>query len=162
MMYDPMVDQLAAPDVPAPSTTSLVDALIRVTDRLSLVVAEETEALKEPRFADIQRLGPEKSKLATNYDTMARALRKRPAEEIKADPAMAQRLAQAVRRLDGAARANAEALRIQMTANRRILDLIAKTAANAAKPSFSYGGTRLGHGIRAQYAAPPVAINRVF
>jgi flagellar biosynthesis/type III secretory pathway chaperone len=161
-MYDPMVDQLAAPDVPAPSTSSLVDALIRVTERLSLIVAEETDALKVPCFADIQRIGPEKSKLATNYDTMARALRKRPAEEIKADPATAQRLAQAVRRLDGAARENAEALRVQMMANRRILDLIATAAATAAKPNFSYGGTRLGHGIRAQYTAPPVAVNRVF
>ena len=161
-MFDPMVDQLAAPDVPAPSTGSLVDALIRVTERLSTIVAEETDALRVPRFADIQRLGPEKSKLATNYDTMARALRKRPPEEIKADPVTAQRLAQAVRRLDGAARENAEALRLQMTANRRILDLIAKAAATAAKPNFSYGGSRLGHGIRAQYAAPPVAINRVF
>lgn len=161
-MYDPMVDQLAAPDVPAPSTGSLVDALIRVTERLSSVVAEETDALKVPRFADIQRLGPEKSKLATNYDTMVRALGKRPAEEIKADPATVQRLAQAVRRLDGATRENAEALRLQMTANRRILDLIANAAATAAKPNFSYGGNRLGHGIRAQYAAPPVAVNRVF
>lgn len=161
-MYDPMVDQLATPDVPAPSTGSLVDALIRVTERLSMVVAEETDALKVPRFADIQRLGPEKSKLATNYDTMVRALGKRPAEEIKADPVTAQRLAAAVRHLDGAARENAEALRLQMTANRRILDLIAKAAATAAKPNFSYGGTRLGHGIRAQYAAPPVAVNRVF
>ena len=161
-MYDPVVDQLAAPDVPAPSTGSLVDALIRVTERLSNVVIEETDALKVPRFADIQRLGPEKSKLATNYDTMVRALGKRPAEEIKSDPVMTQRLTQAVRRLNGAARENAEALRVQMTANRRILDLIASAAATAAKPNFSYGGTRLGHGIRAQYAALPVAINRVF
>jgi flagellar biosynthesis/type III secretory pathway chaperone len=160
-MYDPMVDQLAATDVPPPSTGSLVDALIRVTERLSLVVEEETDALKGPRFADIQRLGPEKSKLATNYDTMVRALGKRPPAEVKADPAMAQRLAQAVRKLDGAARENAEALRVQMTANRRVLDLIAKAAATAAKPSFSYGSARLGHGIRAQYSAPPVAVNRV-
>ena len=161
-MYEPMVDQLAAPDCAPPATSSLVDALIRVTDRLSTIVAEETEALKEPRFAEIQRLGPEKSKLATNYDTMVRALGKRPPAEIKADAEAAQRLAQAVRRLDGAARANAEALRLQMTANRRILDLIAKAATSAAKPNFSYGGTRLGHGIRAQYASPPVAVNRVF
>jgi flagellar biosynthesis/type III secretory pathway chaperone len=161
-MFDPTVEALAAPDVPAPTTSSLIDALIRVTDRLSDVVVEETDALRVPRFADIQRLGPEKSKLATNYDTMARALAKRPREEVKADPEVAQRLAQAVRRLDGVARENAEALRVQMTANRRILDLIAKAAANAAKPNFSYGGERLGHGIRAQFAAPPVAINRVF
>lgn len=161
-MYDPMVDALATPDVPAPTTGSLVDALIRVTERLVQVVAEETDALKVPRFADIQRLGPEKSKLATNYDTMVRALGKRPKEEVKADPVAAQRLAQAVRGLDGAARANAEALRLQMTANRRILDLIAKAATTAAKPNFSYGGSRLGHGIRAQYAAPPVAVNQVF
>ncbi|GGF39023.1 hypothetical protein GCM10011611_51730 [Aliidongia dinghuensis] len=160
-MYDPMVDALAAPDTP-PSTGSLISALIRVTDRLSQVVAEETDALKVPRFADVQRLGPEKSKLAANYDTMARALGQRPQHEIKADPEVALRLADAVRRLDGAARANAEALRVQMAANRQILDLIAKTAATAAKPNFSYGGQRLGHGIRAQYAAPPVAINRVF
>jgi flagellar biosynthesis/type III secretory pathway chaperone len=161
-MYDPMVDALAAPDVPAPTTGSLIDALIRVTDRLAQVVVEETDALKVPRFADIQRLGPEKSKLATNYDTMVRALAKRPPNEVKADPAVAQRLAQAVRHLDGVARENAEALRVQMTANRRILDLIAKAATTAAKPNFSYGRERLGHGIRAQYAAPPVAINRVF
>jgi len=115
-----------------------------------------------PRFADVQRLGPEKSKLATNYDTMVRALGKRSQEEVKADLTLAQRLAQAVRRLDGAARENAEALRVQMAANRRILDLIAKAATTAAKPNFSYGGNRLGHGIRAQFAAPPVAINRVF
>ncbi|HEV2674065.1 MAG TPA: hypothetical protein VGV37_05945 [Aliidongia sp.] len=161
-MYDPMVDALAAPDVPAPTTSSLVDALLRVTERLTQVVAEETDALKIPRFADVQRLGPEKSKLATNYDTMVRALGKRPKEEIKADPDIVERLALAVRRLDGVSRENAEALRLQMTANRRILDLIAKAATTAAKPNFSYGGTRLGHGIRAQFASPPVAVNRVF
>ena len=161
-MYDPTVDALAAPDVPAPTTSSLMDALIRVSERLTQVVSEETDALKVPRFADVQRLGPEKSKLATNYDTIARALGKRPQEEIKADLTVAQRLAQAVRRLDSAARENAEALRVQMVANRRILDLIAKAATTAAKPNFSYGGNRLGHGIRAQFAAPPVAINRVF
>jgi hypothetical protein len=161
-MYDPMVDALAAADVPPPSTSSLVDALIRVTERLSLVVAEETEALVEPRFADIRRLGPEKSKLATNYDTMVRALGARPAAEVTADPLATERLAQAVRRLDQSARENANALELQMKANRRILDLIAQTAATAAKPNFSYGGNRLGYGIRGQYAAPPIAINRVF
>jgi hypothetical protein len=85
----------------------------------------------------------------------------RPIGEINGMPGWHQ-LADGLKRLHAATRLNAGALELQMKANGRVLDIIKRAATTAARPVFTYGTTRLGHGHRTKHDAPPVAVNRIF
>jgi hypothetical protein len=141
------------------SLDRLVLELIAVSERLAELMAAETTVLRAPGLPKLDRIVPEKLKLAARYDTLMQLARLQPKEEFAQD-ANAARLGQAIRRLDGLARDNAAAVEIHLKATRRVLDLVARAARRATTTNFTYGKQRLGYGARSE-RHPSIAVNRV-
>jgi hypothetical protein len=143
-----------------PQPRSLVSELALVADQLSDVVEEESTLLDGSRWAEMNILCPRKNRLAMRYDALMQTVATLPRDTVLADPD-AERLKLAASKLDTAIRRNARQLQIHIQANRRVAEIVARAARNAATPVLSYGGKRMGFGSRADYATPPVAVTRV-
>jgi len=144
---------------PTPDAAELIGELVRVTRRLTEVIAAETVVLQSRSVPDPSAFVPEKSKLSVRYEGLLRQLTRIPGATLRAAPGFAE-LEAAVAGLGPLAQANARAIELHIKATRRVLAIVAQAARQATKPTFSYGGKRLGYGTRGQ-TNPAVAINRV-
>jgi hypothetical protein len=154
------VAQMQTPMKPPPPPRSLVSELVLVAGQLTEIVEEETALLEKSRWAEMQQLCPRKNRLALRYDALMQALTALPGEMVRADPE-APNLRAAASVLDVAVKRNARRLEINIKANQRVAEIVARAARNAATPVVSYGGKRMGFGTRADYSTPPVAVTRI-
>ncbi|MGB8844030.1 MAG: hypothetical protein WCC64_23515 [Aliidongia sp.] len=141
------------------SPDRLLAELVAVTDRLAVVIEQETARLKAPGLPKLGDIVPEKLKLAARYDALMQIVRQQPATDLRSQPA-APDLALSVRRLDRLARVNAQAVDIHLKATRRVLELVARAARRATTANFTYGKERLGYGARSE-RHPSITLNRV-
>jgi hypothetical protein len=137
----------------------LLAELVAVSDRLSVLIAEETAILKAPGLPKLDCIVPEKLRLTARYDTLMQIMRQQPATELRSQP-QAPELARSIERLGGLARDNAKAVDIHLKATRRVLELVARAARRATTANFTYGKQRLGYGARSE-RHPSISVNRV-
>jgi hypothetical protein len=143
-----------------PDERSILAELLGVALQLTGVIESESACLDRSQFQTMQGFGPEKSRLTLRYDALCRAVAALPPALVQAHPEI-ERLRAAARRLNEAARANAQRLSIHLQANRRVAELVARAAREAVMPSVSYG-TRSGYGARnGARATPPLSVTRL-
>ena len=133
--------------------------LVGVTERLGVVIAAETAALGTSPMPNLDEYVREKTRLSVRYDTLTRQAITVPSELLLRSPSY-QPLRDAVERLRRLAAANAKAIEARLSATRRVMAVVARAAGEATEPNFSYGGNRLGYGLRSPGRAA-VAVNRM-
>ena len=146
------------------SSTSGADnaaELIRMTDRLSLLMEQEVELLRGRRAKDIQALQSDKESLAAMYRRTITDLHQNPAALAGLDEARRDQLKHAAARLQGAATGNAIALRSAIEANHQLIETIAgaiREQGNAHAPYMANGRVAHGNGVQAKRHRP-VSLN---
>lgn len=145
---------------PATLVAGLMIELTAITDRLTHLVATETQLIETTETPDIAPLAPEKGRLTVRYDAMLRHLQNCPRALVATHPAMPT-LRAAAARLNSIATQNAYLLDLKIKGTRRAMDVIAQAASKATETNFTYGKERNGYGARSARNAA-VAINRVF
>ena len=129
------------------------DSLIRMTDRLSQLMEQEIELLRDRRARDIQDLQVDKESLAAVYQRVINDLQKNPAALDGLDDARRDRLKHAAARLQGAATGNAIALRSAIEANHQLIETIAgaiRDQSNQHAPYTATGRVAHGNGVKAK------------
>jgi hypothetical protein len=137
----------------------LIAELVAVTDRLCVLLEQETALLKAPGIPKLGHIVPEKLKLSARYDSLMQLALLQPAGSLRGEPE-APRLAEALQRLRALAVDNARSVDVHLRATRRVLDLIARAARRATTTTFTYGKQRLGYGIRSE-RHPSISVNQV-
>jgi hypothetical protein len=137
----------------------LLAELVAVSDRLSVLIAEETALLRAPGLPKLDHIVPEKLRLTARYDTLMQIMRQQPAAALQGQP-QGPDLARSIERLGVLARDNAKAVDIHLKATRRVLELVARAARRATTANFTYGKQRLGYGARSE-RHPSISVNRV-
>jgi len=141
------------------SSARLLAELVTVTNRLCVLMEQETALLKAPGLPRLEHIVPEKLKLSARYDGLMQMLRMQPAISLQNEPD-APRLAESAKRLNALARDNAKSVDIHLKATRRVLELVARAARRATTANFTYGKERLGYGARSE-RHPSITVNRV-
>ena len=137
------------------------DSLIKMTDRLSLLMEQEVELLRGRRANDIQAMQSDKEALATVYQRVITDLQHNPTALDGLDSERRERLKIAAARLQGAATGNAIALRSAIEANHQLIEAIAgaiREQSNAHAPYTASG--RVAQGATGQAKRNlPVSLN---
>ncbi len=125
------------------SSTGLVSEIVLATSRLISALEGEVEALRRGDIASLERTRGEKARLIRSYEAKLQALQAQPTLRASVAPAIQADLADATRRLQAAIDRNVAQLRAAAEANRRLVEALAKAAAEANERP-SYGPGRLG------------------
>ncbi len=137
------------------------DNLIVMTDRLSQLMEQEIELLRDRRANDIQKMQIDKESLAAVYQRIITDLQKNPAALDGLDDQRRERLKHAAARLQGAATGNAIALRSAIDANHQLIETIAaaiREESNAHAPYMANGRVAHARGGPAKQSLP-VSLN---
>lgn len=135
--------------------------LIRMTDRLSQLMEQEVELLRDRRANDIQALQSDKESLAAMYRRTITDLHQNPSALAGLDEPRRDRLKHAAARLQGAATGNAIALRSAIEANHQLIETIAgaiREQSNAHAPYMANGRVAHGNGVQTKRHLP-VSLN---
>lgn len=135
--------------------------LIRMTDRLSLLMEQEIELLRGRRANDIQAMQSDKESLAAVYRRIITDLQQNPSALSGLDDTRRDRLKHAAARLQGAATGNAIALRSSIEANHQLIETIAgaiRDQGNAHAPYMANGRVAHGNGVQTK-RHQPVSLN---
>lgn len=131
--------------------------LIRMTDRLSQLMEQEVDLLRDRRAMDIQALQSDKESLATVYQRVITDLQQNPAALAGLDDQRRDRLKHAAARLQGAATGNAIALRSAIEANHQLIETIAgaiREQGNTHAPYTANGRVAHGNGVQSKRHLP--------
>lgn len=137
------------------------DNLIAMTDRLSQLMEQEIELLRDRRAKDIQAMQVDKESLAAVYQRIIGDLQKNPKALDGLDDRRRERLRHAAARLQGAATGNAIALRSAIDANHQLIETIAaaiRDESNAHAPYLANGRVAHSRGGPARKSLP-VSLN---
>ena len=131
--------------------------LIVIMGRLAEILRRENEALSLRRPRDVHSLLDEKATLSRVYETRYNAITEHPEVIARADTDVRNRLLEMGNKLQSLMDENARLLETAISANRRVVDLIAK-AVQEHQPSAgvygSHGATsRAGSNAAAQRVA---------
>ncbi len=127
------------------------DNLIKMTDRLSQLMEQEVELLRDRRAGDIQALQSDKESLAAIYQRVISDLQSNPSALDGLDPRRREQIKHAAARLQGAATGNAIALRSAIEANHQLIETIAgaiRDESNAHAPYMANGRIAHTKGLR--------------
>ena len=131
--------------------------LIRMTDRLSQLMEQEVELLRDRRANDIQALQSDKESLAAVYQRVITDLQHNPTALQGLDDSRRDRLKHAAARLQGAATGNAIALRSAIEANHQLIETIAgaiREQSNEHAPYMANGRVAHGNGVQTKQHMP--------
>ena len=140
-----------------PSGKDNAGDLIRMTDRLSQLMEEEVDLLRDRRANDIQALQSNKESLAAVYQRVITDLQQNPTALAGLDDERRDRLKHAAARLQGAATGNAIALRSAIEANHQLIETIAgaiRDQGNAHAPYTANGRVAHGNGVQSKRLMP--------
>jgi flagellar biosynthesis/type III secretory pathway chaperone len=144
-----------------PSGKDNAGDLIRMTDRLSQLMEQEVELLRDRRANDIQAMQSDKESLAAVYQRVITDLQQNPTALAGLDDQRRDRLKHAAARLQGAATGNAIALRSAIEANHQLIETIAgaiRDQGNAHAPYTANGRVAHGNGVQNK-RHQPVTLN---
>ena len=144
-----------------PSGKDNAGDLIRMTDRLSQLMEQEVELLRDRRANDIQAMQSDKESLAAVYQWVITDLQQNPTALAGLDDQRRDRLKHAAARLQGAATGNAIALRSAIEANHQLIETIAgaiRDQGNAHAPYTANGRVAHGNGVQNK-RHQPVTLN---
>ena len=131
--------------------------LIRMTDRLSQLMEQEVELLRDRRANDIQALQSDKESLAAVYQRVITDLQHNPTALQGLDDSRRDLLKHAAALLQGAATGNAIALRSAIEANHQLIETIAgaiREQSNEHAPYMANGRVAHGNGVQAKQHMP--------
>lgn len=140
-----------------PSGKDNAGDLIRMTDRLSQLMEQEVELLRDRRANDIQAMQSDKESLAAVYQRVITDLQQNPTALADLDDQRRDRLKHAAARLQGAATGNAIALRSAIEANHQLIETIAgaiRDQGNAHAPYTANGRVAHGNGVQSKRHMP--------
>lgn len=140
-----------------PSGKDNAGDLIRMTDRLSQLMEQEVDLLRDRRANDIQALQSDKESLAAVYQRVITDLQQNPSALAGLDDQRRDRLKHAAARLQGAATGNAIALRSAIEANHQLIETIAgaiRDQGNAHAPYTANGRVAHGNGVQGKRHMP--------
>lgn len=112
------------PDTEAPAPEELASSLIDIAERMTMVIARETELLAGGCGGDIAPLQEEKAALARSYAARSRQLKASRGKPASWPVLFGSRLRAAAGRLEAALADNAAALRHARSATDRILGIV--------------------------------------
>ena len=130
--------------------------LIVIIGRLTEVLRRENEALRLRRTKDVHSLLDEKATLSRVYETRYKGIAENPEIIADADMDMRERLLMAGNEVQVLMDENARLLETAITANRRVVDLIAKAVQDHQPSAGVYGA----HGATSR-AGSNAAVQRV-
>lgn len=138
-------------NAPGASGAQNADNLIDMTDRLSGLMEQEVELLRDRRARDIQALQSDKESLAGVYQRIITDVQRNPAALEGLDDTRRERLKHAAARLQGAATGNAIALRSAIEANHQLIETIAAAIRDQGSENAPYTANgRVAHGTGVQ------------
>ncbi|MFQ5971726.1 MAG: hypothetical protein ACE5Q3_05290 [Alphaproteobacteria bacterium] len=108
---------------PAPSPTT-VDSFIEVSVKLSEVLEQEIDLLRDMRASEIEALQPAKQSMTATYARLANDLRQQSAALENLDRGRKEQLRSVASRLDKVSGENANALKATMAANQKMMQAI--------------------------------------
>jgi flagellar biosynthesis/type III secretory pathway chaperone len=123
------------------------NSLINMTDRLSQLMEQELEMLRDRRGRDIEALQSDKESMAAVYQRLIGDVQRNPTALKGLDDSSRERLKHAAARLQGAATGNAIALRSAIEANHQLIETIAaaiRDQGNAHAPYTANGRVAQG------------------
>ncbi len=113
--------------------------LIVITGRLAELLQRENEALRMRRPKDVHSLLDEKATLSRVYETRYNGIAEYPDIAASADLDVRERLLAMGKKLQSLMDENARLLETAITANRRVVDLIAKAVQDHQPSAGVYG-----------------------
>lgn len=113
--------------------TGLVGEVVLATGQLVATLEQEVGALRLGDVACLERTRGDKARLFRNYEAKMQAMKSQPALRASVEPAVKAELEEATRKLQTAIDRNVAQLRAATEANRRLVEAIARAAADAAR-----------------------------
>ena len=139
--------------------SGLVGELVLATGKLVATLEAEVEALRKGDIAYLEQTRTEKARQFRNYEAKLQGLKASPTLRASVEPAIKAELEDASRKLQVAIERNVSQLRAAAEANRRLVDTIARAAADAAQTP-SYGPPKMFPAGGARAAGAAVALSR--
>lgn len=121
------------------SSDNRIKDVILITERLIDVLERENAALKARRNVDLHELLDDKVTLSRVYETRMQFFNQNPDALVNADPELRDKLRKMAAQISGLLADNAEMLKTAITANRRVVDMIAEAVKNVAPGAGTYG-----------------------
>ncbi len=122
--------------------TNRVNDLIVITNRLADLLARENDALSNRKYSEINEILDEKVTLGRVYESRIMGLTDDPAALEQVDRELRDQLRSLGEKVNGLIEENAQLLKINIEANRRVVNIIAE----AVKASVPSAGTYSANG----------------
>ena len=144
------------------SEHSQIDTLIELSDRLSRLLARESEHLRAMRLNNLAALQEEKAKLAAAYSGAFETVRANPSAVKSAETGMRKALRDATSGLRDKVADNMSALSAAKVVNERLVRALSDAVATTLMPIAAYTATGETAPISAAAGRVPLAIdNRI-
>lgn len=128
------------------NATPKIEDLLAIVGRLSEVLEQENQALRDQRHREAAALLEEKSRLAQAYESQIKGLREVPAEDLaEVDAELRDQLREAGERVQRQMEENAILLKAAIEAGRRFMEAVADAVRDKSTTSSTYtarGGLR--------------------
>ncbi|NQW02086.1 MAG: flagellar protein FlgN [Rhodospirillales bacterium] len=121
------------------STDSRLNDIILITERLIAVLERENAALRERRNTELHALLDDKVTLSRVYETRMQFFNQNPEALVNSPPELREKLREMAARISTMLQENAQMLKTAITANRRVVDMIAEAVRNVTPGAGTYG-----------------------
>lgn len=116
-----------------------INDVILITERLIDVLERENAALKDRRNIELHELLDDKVTLSRVYETRMQFFNENPDALSNAAPELGDKLRELAERISELLEENANMLKIAITANRRVVDMIAEAVKTVTPGAGTYG-----------------------
>jgi len=123
-----------------PSNNRIED-LILITGRLIDVLERENDALNNQRNSDLRDILDEKVTLSRVYESRMQVISEKPELLDDVDTDLREKLQDLGQQVSTLIEANGRLLKVAMTVNRRVVELIAEAVHDATPSAGTYGAT---------------------
>jgi len=121
------------------ASNNRIEDLILITGRLVDVLERENDALNNQRNADLREVLDEKVTLSRVYESRMQAILENPELLDEVDADLLERLQNLGTQVSTLIEENGKLLKVAMTINRRVVELIAEAMHEAAPSAGTYG-----------------------
>lgn len=138
----------------------VLEEVLDVTQRLTVLLEREVELLKSLKPQEIRDLQKPKTEMSATYERLIRKLRENASLVAKADPKLKERLRQATLRFQIALTDNERSIRAVKTVSERLMRAVVAAVAErkSGTPAYSRAGLAAGSGATAKSVS--FAVNR--
>lgn len=142
------------------SAALVLEEILDVTQRLTVLLEREVELLKSLKPQEIRALQKPKTEMSATYERLIRKIRENASPLAKADPKLKERLRQATLRFQIALTDNERSIRAVKTVSERLMRAVVSAVAErkSGTPAYSRAGLAAGSGATAKSVS--FAVNR--